>query len=144
MMHGFHHITPIEVRFRDLDVFGHVNNGVIFTYVETARVRYIAEVGIRLPQTGWHALSFILAHINCNFRRPIFYGQKVEVGSRIVEIGRSSFKLEHRVEAEGELAAEGYGVIVHYDYSAGRSVPLSDELRAKIEVFEDLMFSGEH
>ncbi|MFN8454534.1 MAG: thioesterase family protein [Anaerolineae bacterium] len=123
-----------------MDAFGHVNNGVIFTYVETARVRYIAEVGIRLPQTGWHGLSFILAHINCDFRRPIFYGQKVEVGSRIVEIGRSSFKLEHRVEADGELAAEGYGVIVHYDYAAGRSVPLSDELRAKIEAFEGLTF----
>jgi acyl-CoA thioester hydrolase len=140
MMQGYHHITPIEVRFRDLDALGHVNNGVIFTYVETARVRYIAEVGIRLPQTGWQDISFILAHINCDFRRPIFYGQKVEVGSRIVEIGRSSFKLEHRVEAEGELAAEGYGVIVHYDYSTGRSVPLSDELRAKIEAFEGLTF----
>lgn len=139
-MQGFHHITPIEVRFRDLDALGHVNNGVIFTYVETARVRYIAEVGIRLPQTGWQDISFILAHINCDFRRPIFYGQKVEVGSRIVEIGRSSFKLEHRVEAEGELAAEGYGVVVHYNYSAGRSVPLSDELRAKIEAFESSTF----
>ncbi len=138
-MQGFHHLTPIDVRFRDLDAFGHVNNGVIFTFVETARVRYIADLGIRLPQTGWHNLSFILAHINCDFRRPIFYGQKVEVGSRTVELGRSSFKLEHRVEADGELAAEGYGVIVHYDYSAGRSVPLSQDLRVKIEAFEGLI-----
>lgn len=139
-MQGFRHLTPIEVRFRDLDAFGHVNNAVIFTYVETARVRYIAEVGIRLPQTGWHNLSFILAHINCDFRRPIFYGQSVEVGTRTIEVGRSSFKLEHRVEANGELAAEGYGVIVHYDYAANRSVALSEELRAKIEAFEGVTF----
>ena len=135
-MQGFHHITPIEVRFRDLDAFGHVNNAVFFTYVETARVRYIEEIGIRLPQTGWQDISFILAHINCDFRRPIFYGQQVEVGSRTIELGRSSFKLQHRVEADGELAAEGYGVLVYYDYSAGCSVPLPEELRAKIEAFE--------
>jgi acyl-CoA thioester hydrolase len=137
-MQGFRHVIPIEVRFRDLDAFGHVNNAVIFTYLETARVRYIADVGIRLPRIGWNELGFILAHINCDFRRPLFYGQKVEVGSRIAEIGRSSFKLEHRVEADGQLAAEGYGVIVHYDYPSSRSVPILDELRTKIEVFEGL------
>ncbi|MBE7551375.1 MAG: hypothetical protein HS126_09920 [Anaerolineales bacterium] len=63
-MDNFRHLTLIEVRFRDLDVFGHVNNGVIFTYIETARIRYLIDVGVRSPQAGWNDLAFILAHIN--------------------------------------------------------------------------------
>ncbi|MCK6625767.1 MAG: acyl-CoA thioesterase [Anaerolineae bacterium] len=135
-MDGFRHITPIEVRFRDLDVFGHVNNGVIFTYIETARIRYLVDVDIRSPQAGWNDIAFILAHINCDFRQPIFYGQRVEVGSRIVEIGRTSMRLAHRVEVDGKLAAEGDGILVHYDYPNQRSTPISAEMRAKIEAFE--------
>lgn len=139
-MHNFHHVIPIEVRFRDLDVFGHVNNGVIFTYIETARIRYLVDVGIRTPQTGWNDLAFILAHINCDFRKPIFYGQRVKVGSRIVEIKRSSMRLAHRVEADGELAAEGDGVLVHYNYTTQSNMPISSEMRARIEAFEHATF----
>lgn len=135
-MDGFRHITPIEVRFRDLDVFGHVNNGVIFTYIETARIRYLVDVDVRSPQAGWNDIAFILAHINCDFRQPIFYGQRVEVGSRIVDIGRTSLRLAHRLEADGKLVAEGDGILVHYDYASQRSTPISDEMRAKIEAFE--------
>lgn len=140
-MDNFRHLTPIEVRFRDLDVFGHVNNGVIFTYIETARIRYLIDVGVRSPQAGWNDLAFILAHINCDFRKPIFYGQRVEVGSRIVEIKRSSLRLAHRVEADGELAAEGDGVLVHFDYVTQSSIPISPEMRAKLEAFERATFN---
>lgn len=140
-MDNFRHLTPIEVRFRDLDVFGHVNNGVIFTYIETARIRYLIDVGVRSPQAGWNDLAFILTHINCDFRKPIFYGQRVEVGSRIVEIKRSSLRLAHQVEADGELAAEGDGVMVHFDYAVQSSTPIPPEMRVKIEAFEHATFN---
>ena len=78
----------------------------------------------------------IMAHINCNFRKPIFYEQHVEVGVRITEIKRSSLRMEHRVEAAGELTAEGYDILVHYNYATGQSIPVSPEMRAKIEAFE--------
>lgn len=139
-MDSFRHVIPIEVRFGDLDAFGHVNNAVIFTYIETGRIRYLVDLGIRSPQAGWNDLAFILAHINCDFRRPIFYGQRVEVGSRVTEIKRSSLRLEHRLEADGELVAEGDGVLVHYDYSAQSSTVISLEMRARIEAFEGLKF----
>ncbi len=142
-MDGFRHITPIEIRFRDLDVFGHVNNGVILSYVETARIRYLVEIDIRSPQAGWNDIAFILAHINCDFRQPIFYGQRIEVGSRIVDVGRTSLRLTHRVEADGKLAAEGDGILVHYDYASQRSTPIPAEMRAKIEAFEGSTFNVE-
>jgi acyl-CoA thioester hydrolase len=49
-------------------------------------------------------------------------------------MGRSSFVLEFRVEerGSGRLVAEGRKVLVHYDYTAGRSIPIPPELRARI------------
>ena len=38
MTDAFRHRTTIQVRFRDTDAFGHVNNAVFFSYVELARV----------------------------------------------------------------------------------------------------------
>ncbi|MBN1994397.1 MAG: acyl-CoA thioesterase [Anaerolineae bacterium] len=135
-MEGFRHILPIEVRFRDLDAFGHVNNVVILTYVETGRLRYLLDLGLRQPGGGWNDIAFILAHLDCDFRKPVFYGQRVEVGSRVMEIKNSSLLMEHRVEADGQLVAEGYGVLVHYNYAAGQSMPISAEMRARVEAFE--------
>jgi len=139
-MDGFRQLTPISVRFRDLDMFGHVNNTVILTYVETARVHYLVNLDIRPKQASWQDVAFILAHLSCDFRKPIFYGQQVEVGSRIAEIGRTSLRMEHRVEVDGSLAAEVVNVLVHYDYPAGRSIPVSAEMRAKISAFEQVDF----
>jgi acyl-CoA thioester hydrolase len=126
----------MEVRLRDLDTFGHVNNAVILTYIETGRIRYLVNLDIRSPHAGWNDIAFILAHISYDFRTPIFYGQRVKVGSRITEINRSSLRMEHRVEADGELAVEGYDILVHYDYPGSRSLHISPEMRAKIEAFE--------
>ena len=94
---------------------------------------FIAESTARTT-TG--NISFIVAHINCDFRKPVFYGQAVHVGTRITQVNRSSMKLEHRVEADGKVVVEGYCILVHYDYSANKSVPISAEMIAKIEDFE--------
>ncbi len=136
-MEGFCYVVSIEVRFRDLDVFGHVNNAVIFTYLETARIRYFVDLGLRSPHAGRNDVAFILAHTNNNFRKPIFYRQAVEIGTRVTEIKRSSIKLEHRIEVDGELAADGYSILVYYDYANNRSLAVPPEMRAKIETFEN-------
>jgi len=142
-MEGFRHVVPIDVRFRDLDMFGHVNNAVILTYAETARVHYLVELDIRPAQANWQDVAFILAHISCDFRKPIFHGQQVEVGSRITKIGRTSLHIEHRIEVDGELAAEVINVLVYYDYTANQSIPVSAEMRAKISAFEQIDFDVE-
>ena len=135
-MEAFRHIYPIDVRFKDIDAFGHVNNAVVFTYFETARVHYMVDVGIRASHANMNDLAFIAAHLSCDFRRSIFYSQVVEVGSRITRVNRSSLQLQHRLDADGELATEGSCILVRYDYTTQRSLPVSAEMRATIEAFE--------
>lgn len=135
-MEGFRHVTPITVRFRDIDAMGHVNNAVFFTYLETARVEYMRSV---VFCTAFHNLSeagLILAKISCDFKKPIFYGQTVEVGTRVAEMHNSSFLVEQRIEADGQLGALAEAVVVRYDYQAGKSVRIPDDFRARVESFE--------
>lgn len=135
-MEGFRHVVPIAVRFRDIDAMGHVNNAVFFTYMETARVDYMRNVVFRTRGRDLAEAGLILAQISCQFKAPIFYEQLVEVGTRVTEMRNSSFWLEHRVEADGQLAALAEAVVVHYDYQAAKSARIPDEIRARVETFE--------
>lgn len=141
-MEGFRHTCSFAVRFRDLDPLGHVNNSVVQSYVETGRVEYLVSMGARPADVGSSEVSFVLAHLSCDFRRPIYYGEPVLVGTRAVHLGKSSVKLEYRVEAEGALAAEGLTIVVHYDVRAGQSTPLPPDMREKIERFENMRFDS--
>ena len=40
----FHHVLPLQIRFNDVDKFGHVNNTVYFQFYDTAKTDYIASV----------------------------------------------------------------------------------------------------
>jgi acyl-CoA thioester hydrolase len=135
-MEGFRHVLPIAVRFRDIDALGHVNNAVFFTYLETARVEYMHQVALQTRVRDFREARLILAEISCQFKLPIFYGQAVQVGTRVVKMGNSSFSIEQRIEADGQLAALSKSAVVHYDYHVGKSAPIPDELRARVEAFE--------
>ena len=137
-MNNYRHVLPITVRTRDIDAWGHVNNAVYFTYLEMARLDYFRKVLLQDQQLrSLSSIGIILAEISCQFKQPIFFGQPVLVGTRVVEIGNSSFHVEHRIEADGQLAALGKAVSVHYDYETGMSVPVPDRLKVRVEAFED-------
>lgn len=135
-MERFRHVTPITVRFRDIDAMGHVNNAVFFTYLETARVEYIRNVVLQTISRNLPEAGVILAEISCQFKIPIFYGQAVEVGTRVAEMRNSSILIDQHIEADGQLAATAKAVVVHYDYQTGKSARIPDEMRARVEGFE--------
>ena len=96
---------PIEVRFRDLDALGHVNNAVYLTYLESARIAYWLHVTRR---SGLDALDMILARVEIDYRSPLSYGEAVDVTVRCASMRRSSFVLEFaaRERAAGRLVAD--------------------------------------
>jgi acyl-CoA thioester hydrolase len=130
-MEGFRFTLPVDVRFRDLDALGHVNNAVYLTYLESARLAWWFQVTGR---EGLSALGMMLARVEVDYRAPIALGQSLEVGVRCASIGRSSFTLEFRIEEPQvrRLLAEARKVLVHYDHQAGRSLPIPPELRERL------------
>jgi acyl-CoA thioester hydrolase len=126
---GFDFVHRDEVRFRDLDGMGHVNNAVFLTYMESARLAYFRSLGL----DGNPLEAMILARAEVDFRSPIELGEQVEVGVRTSRIGTKSFGLEQEVRADGRLAAEGRFVLVAYDYTTNRSQKLPREWRELLE-----------
>jgi acyl-CoA thioester hydrolase len=97
---SFPFVFPVDVRFRDLDALGHVNNAVYLTYLESARIAWWQEVSGRpLAQIG-----MILARTEIDYRSPAAYGERLEVGLRCASMGRSSFVMEFRMEERGSGA----------------------------------------
>jgi len=121
----------IEVRFRDLDAIGHVNNAVYLTYLESARIAYWFHVTGKARLSD---LTMILARVEVDYRSPVTLGETLEVSVRCASMRRSSFVMAFEVRAgDGRLVAEARKVLVSYDYAASRPAPLTPELRALIQ-----------
>jgi len=132
-------VTPafshrIEVRFRDCDLMGHVNNAVYFTYFEQARIVAADTLGLRraLDEVG---LGLILVHGSCDYKTQVKFGDIVDVRISVVAIGRSSFTLKYVVcrVKDDEVAALGKSIQVVFDYDTGKTKPIPDGLRDKLD-----------
>jgi acyl-CoA thioester hydrolase len=135
----FHCATPIKIRFRDLDAFGHVNNAVYFTFMEMARVEYFVQIGL-LKHGEFPSPFFIIAEATCQFKAPIDMDTQLNIQVRVSRLGNSSFDMEYQFvdEMNGAVLALGRTVQVTFDYVAQRSVPLPDEWRTAIAQLEGL------
>ena len=132
---GYSLAVPLEVRFRDMDSMGHVNNAVYLTYFENARIAYWRAVpGIRSRRN----LDYILARAECDFRSPVTLDDELFCHIRVGWFGRTSFAFEYllREERTGRVAAEGRTVQVMFDYATRKADPLDPDVKAAIEEFE--------
>ena len=109
-------VTHVEqVRFRDLDPMGHVNNAVFLTYLEQARIAFFEQQG----------LSVELADMNLVVAR-------VEIAVRAGRFGTKSFDFEYELTVDGEIVAEAKSVQVAYDYGRGEAVAIPADWREKL------------
>ena len=118
----------LEVRFRDCDPMGHVNNAVYLTYLEQARFAHWRTI-----YDGDEAPAVILARVEIDYRKPANYGDVLEIRIFLERIGNTSITYAYEVlDQGGGLVAEAKSVLVSYDYAAGRPVPVPGDVRARI------------
>ncbi len=132
---GWNFCLPVEVRFRDVDMFGHVNNAAYLTYIESARVAYYGHLtGLTDPRE----FDMTVARAEVDFLKPVFYGRTLHVYTRAGRIGNKSWTLEHEMRDSdtGEVVARGSTVIVHFDHVTQESKPLPAEIIDLIERHE--------
>jgi acyl-CoA thioester hydrolase len=136
--------VPIQIRWRDLDALGHINNAVYLTYFEHARMGYIrallGENVRRDPRTLLPAdFQFILAEVTCSFRSPATLGDRLVAAIWVSQVGRKSFVFQYRItdENSGRLVAEGCSTQVWYDYAAGESRPVPGEVVERMEKLQE-------
>lgn len=129
----FRYIHPIETRWSDNDVYGHVNNVVYYSYFDTAVNAYlIAECGLDI-----HAGRVIglVVETGCRYYSALSYPEKLCVGVRVEHLGNSSVIYETAIFREGESQASASGRFVHVyvDRESRRPCPLPDDMRAGLK-----------
>jgi acyl-CoA thioester hydrolase len=133
-MEGYRYVHSQEVAFRDLDAFGHVNNGVYLTYIENARIGYARDV---LGIERLEGLLMIVASVKIDFRSRANLGETLEIGARTTKVGTKSFDLEHEIRSQnGRLVAEAETTLVAFDYETDRTMPIPPDWRERIENYE--------
>lgn len=125
----------IEVAFRDIDAFGHVNNAVFFSYMEYARVKFAIELfdDTDLATESLLDIPLILVEATCTYHSPALLSEKLVLGIALSRFGNTSFDLIYRFSGEdGRLVATGKTIQVMYDYSLGRAFPVPDVIKDKV------------
>jgi acyl-CoA thioester hydrolase len=129
-------VHRLEVRFRDCDPLGHVNNAVYLTYLEQARfAHWRALWGFSLESLPSGAPGVILARAEIDFRQPARYGDVLEIRVGLAGIGTTSFTYEYEIGSEsGATIATARTVLVMYDYTANTPVPVPDPIRKRLPI----------
>jgi acyl-CoA thioester hydrolase len=123
-------VTEIEVRWRDLDPYEHVNHAAVATYLETARSVLWRElcVGHTLHET-----PIFVTRLEIEYRRPIGFDDRVRLGVRACAIRGASFVFEYRLEASDRLAAVGRTTHACVDPESGRPTRVPPWFREVLE-----------
>jgi acyl-CoA thioester hydrolase len=132
------HVTRVSLRWRDMDMLGHLNQSVYHELLEEARAGLITELVKRVEVGGDGVLhgTFVLARVELDYRTEVRRDHgAVDISVRVAKVGRSSITLEHEVLLpDRTVAAAGLTILVGWDPVARGKRVLSDAERAALGV----------
>ncbi|MCM1078762.1 MAG: acyl-CoA thioesterase [Bacteroidales bacterium] len=131
----FRHQMPAQLRFSDIDKFGHMNNSVYFSLFDMCKTRYFIDV---LGQHVFDNLGIVVAHIDANFLAPIFYPDEIAIQTTITHLGNKSFTLFQRAvnTRTKEVKCECTTVMVFFDTVNNCSIQMPESFKQKISEYE--------
>ena len=132
---SFKHSMPVQIRFSDVDQFGHVNNSVYFSLYDLAKTNYMTEV---FDEPKLDMMVVVVANINANFLVPIFFSDKIVIETTTVQLGNKSFTLYQRaIDVEsGMVRCECRTIMVVYDMATKEPVAIPQAYKDSICKFE--------
>ena len=131
-----HHITPVQIRFNDIDILGHLNNAVYLQFLDLAKAAYFKDVIAEM--FDFSAIELVIVHIDIDFYAPSFIDTPLQVLSAVSRIGDRSLTIEQRVidSVTAEVKCVASTVLSGYNHTTNTSAPISPEWRARISAFE--------
>ncbi len=133
----YRHVMPLQIRWNDVDKFGHVNNSVYFQYYDTAKTDYIASL---CEGVNWDKYAIVVVHIESDFYAQVKAGSHIAVRTRVKHVGNKSFHLDQEViDADSEeVKCHCLSVMVLYDLEEQKSILIPDKWAKAIRDFEGL------
>jgi len=133
------YIVPIQLRFVDTDLAGHVNHANFISYLETARVEWIKFVS-REQQTDLIDIPLIIARVDIDYLSPIHLHHQPKVALWVDHIGTKSFSFSYLVfegspQQDPTIFARATTIQVYFDYSVQKSIPIPERERDVLAQF---------
>lgn len=131
---------PIQIRWKDLDALGHVNNAVFITYFELARGHYMPTA---CPGWDWHKHMFLIANVNVDYKKEVrLTTPNPRVHIRTKQIGSKSFVLEYVLTSEinGDtiIHATGTTTQIMFDMNERKTIAIADWVRTSLMQYDGL------
>ena len=137
MSKDFHHVLPLQIRFNDVDKFGHVNNTIYFQFYDTAKTDYFASV---CESVDWERVAIIVAKIEAEFIAQIKADNRIAARTRVIKIGHKSFHLEQElfdIETQ-EVKSRCLSVMILYNLVQQQTMPFPEDWRRAINNYDGL------
>ena len=132
----FYHRLPLQIRFNDIDIVGHLNNMVYNAFFDLGKIEYFKSV--MADKVDWHMIPVVVVNINCNFYSPTYIDEQIEVVTAVVSISERSFKMEQRIVncQTGDVKCVATTVMAGFDPSTAKGAPIDLEWAAAIKAYE--------
>ncbi len=126
---------PIQPRYADFDMLGHLNNASYVTYFEVARLHYFYEIGWSLED-----VSNVVAHFTIDFLIPVMPHTEIICAIKTLSLGGKSFKMQYELQSkDGQVSySKATSVQVCIDKHTGKAIAMPDNIRALLTSYEKL------
>lgn len=130
------HSVPVQIRFSDIDILGHVNNNAYMSYLDLGKTRYMMDVipgGVHMRN-----VEAVIVNINVDFVGPTYFSDNIEVVTAVTSISEHSLVMEQRIicPETADVRCIARTVLVGFDMAIATSRPISPEWVNAIELYE--------
>jgi acyl-CoA thioester hydrolase len=131
----FEFYQPIQVRFSETDMFGHLNNTVPFAYFEEARIQYFNHVGFMQRWTDKSSETIpVVANQQCDYLKQVYFGEQLKLYVKINQLGNSSMDIHYMAkDKEGSVCFVGRSTLVQMSKRTGKGEPWSEEMKQMLK-----------
>ena len=131
----FRHTLPVQIRFSDVDQYGHMNNSSYFSLYDLAKTSYMRDV---FGDKDWKHIGIVVANIIADFLAPVFFSDDLVIHTSVIHLGHKSFTLLQRAvnKASGVLKCQCRTIMVGYDVASKEPVELPTDFKRAICDYE--------
>ncbi len=137
----FRHSIPLQVRFNDIDMLGHINNSVYLSFLDLGKTHYFNTV---VPGAiGVGNISIVVVNINCDFFSPAYISEPLEVLTAVTAVSDRSLTMEQRIvnSDTGDVKCVCHTVLAGFDSAMAQGAPLDPTWVNAISAFEERSFA---
>ena len=131
------HTLPLQLRFNDIDMMGHVNNAVIMEFFDLGKSTYFAEAGLPVrPDEG--DFCVIIVHIEVDFHSQIRWQDKIAVTTQVANWGHKSLRVKQQIidTVTGKPYATCSTVMSGYSRCAAASAVIPEEIKTRVQRYD--------